>query len=167
MIFLPNMAQFMDHHQLHRLFRAVHEKAGKTKAVFPAATAVASPCGCDAESRGRDTHFLAPKSDNWRQNCPGFRLQGGDLGLCGVRRTDAGPFPLDIQMGFNPCGAALNKRVDLGAGEETRRTHQKTAILRNFQRQRFPAGAYELICFHGVQYSIARQKTQEKPTDNP
>ena len=39
-VHLPDVAQFMDHHQVHRRLRAPHQVTGKAEAVLAAAAAV-------------------------------------------------------------------------------------------------------------------------------
>ena len=69
-----DVTQLVNHHQIDGLFRAVHQKAGKTQAVFAAAAAVAFAGGGDFDAGGRDAHLSAPVCHLFRQNGAGARL---------------------------------------------------------------------------------------------
>lgn len=147
-VFLLDVAQFMDYHQIDGFLRPLHQEAGKAKAVGGAAATVSFLCAGDFYPGGGKAHHLTPEQHFFRQNGPGLLFQNSDLGF-GGRRWRAGCFfLLCSKVTGDPVGVLRHKLFYvLFAGPEGR-PNQYPAILGNFQRQSFPAGANQFIIIH-------------------
>ena len=116
-IFFVNMTQLMSHNEIDGLFRILHEKTGKTKTVFSAATAVSLPGSGDFNSCWSNTHLLAPVCHLFRNDFSGGFLQSGNLfgrrrGRCGF-----GSAALLFQMLGDPRTVGFHEGVDLFLGQ--------------------------------------------------
>ena len=147
-VFLPDVTQFVNHHQIDSLLGVIHEKAGKAEAVSGTAASVALLSGGDFDAGGDKSRFLAPEIHLFRQDGGGFGFQNGDVLCCGGGWGLLGAQALLRQMFCDPVGVPGHEGFDLPVRSVHRGPNQHPAVPCDLQCQSFPMGADQFIMFH-------------------
>ncbi len=164
-VFHLDVAQLMDHHQVHGRIRTVHEKTGEAQAVLSAAAAVAGAGGGDPDASREQAHFLTVIGDFRRQDLPCLFLQGADLRLGGGGGGQGSPAALLFQVPGDPAGVTGHKVVDAGLGQAAGGPHHHAAVPCDLQGQGLPARADEFIRFHAVTVAHPAEKRKRGGRD--
>ncbi len=164
MILFPDVAQFVYHHEIDGLLRAVHEEAGKAEAVPGTAAAVAFPGGGNLHASGDESRFPAPEGHFFRQNGGSLCPQSGNFRFGGGRGSLLRSQTLTLQMLCNPSGVLFHEAVNAFLRHAHGGADDYPAVPGDFESQRFSAGTDEFVIFHAIKIPCPAENVNRKVT---
>ena len=148
MIFMHDMTQLMDHHQLHCLRRTICQKAGKAESIGAAAASIAGTRCCNADTGRLQLHLrrISCHSRLHHLACP--HLQLCDL-LCGGFRAHRYSTAF-FQLPFHPRLMGSHEGINLTLRHSQGRSHPHRTFFCHLQRHRTASGANQFIVYHAT-----------------